>query len=213
MEGRPIEIAELAHLIAEAEPDLDEQGQRLALGVYRRLALGRPVPVGQVAQSVGLSAQRAEEIIGGWPGVYRDAHAEIVGFWGLTIRQLTPTHRISIEGHDLYAWCAWDALFLPGLIGKVARVQSECPTTGETISIEVGPDGVQDRSRPAAVVSFLLPERALDADVIEGFCHFVLFFASQDAGSAWVRDHERTFLLSLGEAFELGRLVNKLNFQ
>jgi len=63
-----------------------------------------------------------------------------------------------------------------------------------------------------SVVSFLLPDRAFDADVIQSFCHFVYFFASREAGEAWTSEHPGTFLLSLEEAFELGRLVNAMNF-
>lgn len=48
--------------------------------------------------------------------------------------------------------------------------------------------------------------------MIESFCHFVHFFASREAGEAWADAHQGTFLLSLDEAFELGRLVNRRNF-
>jgi hypothetical protein len=47
--------------------------------------------------------------------------------------------------------------------------------------------------------------------VIQGFCHFVHFFVSEVAGKTWTERHPGTFLLSLAEAFELGRKVNALN--
>ena len=52
----------------------------------------------------------------------------------------------------------------------------------------------------------------LGVDVIESFCHFVHFFSSRDAGETWTAEHDGTFLLSLEEAFELGRMVNARNF-
>ena len=76
----------------------------------------------------------------------------------------------------------------------------------------VSPGGVLETSHLAAIVSFLLPNRDFDADVIQSFCHFVHFFASAEAGQDWTAEHPGTFLLSLEEAFELGRLVNALNF-
>jgi alkylmercury lyase len=212
VDERLIDVAELAGSVAKASRVSGETEERVALAIYRGLAEGEPVRVDGLASEVGIPATEAEALLERWPGVFRDSQGRIVGFWGLTIEKLTPTHRIRLDGRDLFAWCAWDTLFLPGLIGKAARVESDCPTTGETISLEVGPDGVGDVSHPSAVVSFLRPEREFDADVIDSFCHFVLFFANEDAGARWVRDHEGTFLLSLEEAFELGRLVNEQNF-
>ena len=49
-------------------------------------------------------------------------------------------------------------------------------------------------------------------DVIQTFCHFVHFFTSGEAGESWTAEHPGTFLLSLEDAFELGRLVNARNF-
>jgi alkylmercury lyase len=116
--------------------------------------------------------------------------------------------------HDriLFAWCEWDTLFLPGILRQAARVRSICPTTSESIELVVGPDGISETSHPGAVVSFLLPMQAFDADVIQGFCHFVHFFADRAAGERWVAEHPGTFLLSLEEAFELGSRINRRRY-
>jgi alkylmercury lyase len=199
----------LATAIATAVPDFDED---IALAVYRRLAEGSPAPAADVAERASTPAERVERLLASWPGVYLDDQKDVIGFWGLTITRLTPTHRLEVDGVDLFAWCAWDTLFLPGILGATARVESQCPTTAETISLVVSPEGVVETSHPGAVVSFLLPDRDFDADVIQSFCHFVHFFASREAGEAWTSEHPGTFLLSLEEAFELGRLVNAMNF-
>jgi alkylmercury lyase len=136
----------------------------------------------------------------------------VIGFWGLTITELSPTHRLEVNGRNLFAWCAWDTLFLPGILEATARVESACPTTGEMISLVVSPRGVVETSHRDAVVSFLTPDRDFDADVIQSFCHFVHFFASREAGETWTAEHPGTFLLPLDDAFELGRRVNALNF-
>jgi alkylmercury lyase len=158
------------------------------------------------------SVDTVEELLARWPGVFHDPDNRVVGFWGLTIQRLTPTHRLALEGRELYAWCAWDTLFLPGVLDAELAVDSRCPTTHEAISLVVSSSGIVQASHLDAVVSFLLPERDFDADVIQSFCHFVHFFASKDAGEAWIAQHPGTFLLSLADAFELGRRVNELNF-
>ena len=202
----------LAEAVAEAEPYLDEPSRRVALATYRRLAEGTPAPVEDVAERAGEAVQLTGHLLGSWPGVFRDNRGDVVGFWGLTIGKLVPTHTLEVEGRRLFAWCAWDTLFLPGVLAAEVHVESTCPETKETISLLVRPDGVAETSHPQAVVSFLLPSTAFDADVIQSFCHFVHFFASREAGEAWTAEHSGTFLLSLEDAFELGRLVNARNF-
>jgi len=202
-------LESLAAAVARAAPDFDE---RIALQVYRRLAEGSPAPPSDVAQRAGASVERVEEFLASWPGVYLDEAKHVIGFWGLTVTKLSPTHRVKVAGRTVFAWCAWDTLFLPGLLDATARVESACRTTGETISLVVSPGGVVETSHPGAVVSFLTPKRDFDADVIQSFCHLVHFFVSREAGETWTAEHPGTFLLSLDDAFELGRRVNALNF-
>jgi alkylmercury lyase len=199
----------LATVVATAAPDFDEH---IALAVYRRLAEGSPAPALEVAGRAGAAVERLQELLAAWPGVYLDEEKNVIGFWGLTITELSPTHRLEVHGRQLFAWCAWDTLFLPGILDATARVESVCPTTGETISLVVSPEGILETSHPGAVVSFLSPDQHFDADVIQSFCHFVHFFASPEAGEPWTAEHPGTFLLSLEDAFELGRQVNALNF-
>jgi alkylmercury lyase len=204
-------LESLATAVSKAAPDFDDEEQWVALEVYRRLAEGLPVAPATVAAGSDVSAERIEALLASWPGVYLD-EGKVVGFWGLTIRRLTPTHRLEIDGRELFAWCAWDTLFLPGILGATVHVQSWCPITGERISLEVSPNRVERSSHTDVAVSFLLPDRTFDADVIQSFCHYVHFFASRDAGASWTSTHPGTFLLSLEDAFELGRLVDAKNF-
>jgi alkylmercury lyase len=205
-------LENLAVAVAKAAPEFDEEQQRIALELYRCLAEGSPATASEVAERSDADEERVLDLLGTWPGVYLDEEGRVVGFWGLAINKLSPTHRLEVAGRELFAWCAWDTLFLPGVLGATASVRSVCPTTGEIISLLVSPERVQHSSHPDATVSFLLPERDFDADVIQSFCHFVHLFASHEAGEAWTASHPGTFLLSLDDAFELGRRVNVLNF-
>jgi alkylmercury lyase len=118
-------------------------------------------------------------------------------------------HRIHLDGRELSTWCAWDTLFLPEPLGGTARVTSRCPVTGEEISLTVNRSGPTDVHPADAVVSFLVPETAFDENVIQSFCRFVHFFASPQAGERWIAEHPGTFLLSVADAFELGRRTNQ----
>ena len=202
----------LADALAAALGEPDPAGQRLAIALYRRLAAGRPVATADLAAATGLPEPAVAETLGSWPAVFTDSQGRVTGFWGLAIGELSPAHRYESGGQVLYAWCAWDTLFLPGRLGQAARVTSACPVTGELIQLTVTPDGVTETSHPEAAVSFLTPNGPFDSGVIESFCHFVHFFASRQAGEQWVAGHPGTFLLTLGEAADLAARANRRMF-
>ena len=75
-------------------------------------------------------------------------------------------------------------------------------------------DGATSPS-PGVVVSFVDPE-VCDVEgnqIISSFCHHILFLSSREEGEAWVTEQgDGTYLLSLQEAFELGRTCNALRY-
>jgi len=196
----------LASRIAAAMPPLSEDEQRLAIELYRQLAEGEPVVPQRLAPQIGVSAGWVDQTLECWPGVYRDELGGVIGFWGLTQRPMPP-HGFLVDGRKLWTWCSWDSLFIPVLLGRNARVESVCATTGEPVSAEVTPTGVSAVSPAGAVISFLRPDAEFSHDVIVSFCHHVLFFRSEDAGKAWTATRPNAFLLTLEQGFELGRLV------
>jgi alkylmercury lyase len=200
-----VTLDELADAIGAAVPDLDADEQRITVEVYRLLADGEPVSVAELARAIDVPSARVEDALASWPGVYRDQEGRVIGFWGLAISPLDPEYRVEIDGKTVYAWCAWDNLFIPAILGKTARVGATCPVTGQPVSLVVDPAGVREVMPAGAVVSIVIPEGPFGYDVIESFCHRVFFFASEDVGSTWVTEHEGTTLLSVEQAFELGR--------
>jgi alkylmercury lyase len=207
----PISISGgLAQKVADAFPDLSATDQRIAVGLYRLLAEGKPVSPDRLAQHLDLSAHLVKEVLDSWPAVYFNDESDVIGFWGLALQEMP--HRFKVNGRQLYTWCAWDSLFIPELLGKTAEVESTCPTSGEIISLTVSPTRVENFSPEGAVVSFLSPTTSFDMNVIAGFCHYVLFFSSEESGKQWIANHEGTFLLTLEQAHEIGRLTNKATF-
>lgn len=123
------------------------------------------------------------------------------------------SHRFEVEGRTLHTWCAYDALFLPELIGKKARVRSKDPVTGEEITLTVHPDRVEDLSSETIVISFLDPTTTrFDENVILNFCDYVHFFTSPESAEKWISEHPGTFSLSINEASRLARLTNRAKF-
>jgi alkylmercury lyase len=197
-----------------AFPPLGDIEQRLSIELYRQLAQGRPVPRTTLARCLGIPFETMSGILAGWPGVFSDPEQAIVGYWGLALPTAYKSpHRFTVEGRILSAWCAWDTLFLPQLLGKPAAVESVSPVDSATIHLTVTPERVERVEPMGTQMSFLLPDAArVQTDVISTFCHFLHFFASQQAGETWAEKHPGTFLLSIEEAFLLGRRKNAAQY-
>ena len=208
MKTRPT-IDDIAEAIQAAMPELDATDQQIAVAIHRLMSSGEPVEPADIARAAGASLERLEERLGAWPGVYRDGQGRVVGFWGHAISPLDPEYRFLVDGTTTYAWCALDTLFIPPLLGKAVQVESADPLTGETVSLVVDADGVRDVRPADAVVSMVVPDGPFGYDVIESFCHRVLFFASKASGGRWTALHQGTILLSVDEAFELGRYMTR----
>lgn len=202
-------ISELADRLVSSSPRFDSTSQRVAVKLYRLLAKGRPVPIEHVAKAVSLPDETVGAVLSRFP-VFYDAGA-VVGFGGLSVSEMPP-HVFQVEGRTLYTWCAWDSLFIPGVLGQTANVTSSDPIVHAPISLTVAPDSVKEVKPRSTVVSFLTPDRSFTREVIANFCHFIHFFSSTETGEAWTARHAGTFLLSVEDAFALGQLTNARNF-
>ena len=200
IDGRPT-LTALADALTAAAPTLDPSEQRTALALYRLLLPGKPVSPSDLAAEVGLDRSDVEAALRRWPGVSRDRKGRIVGFWGLAVRGMP--HKMSTRAGDITTWCALDPLIIAPLVTERALVESNDPISGERIRLTVTPDGVTDVESPSTLMSMLSPVGAFDHDIVQRFCHFVHFFASEGAGQQWVAEHPGTFLLSISEAFEV----------
>jgi alkylmercury lyase len=99
----------------------------LALALLQELAGGEPVTPAALAAASARDEATVTAALARWPNVKLDDRGRVVAFSALSLR---PTaHRFEVGGRPLYAWCAWDTLFLPALLGKPARVRSRCPVT------------------------------------------------------------------------------------
>ncbi len=138
-------------------PALDEAQRKLSLALYRELERGAPVSPSSLADRAGMPADKAVRQLRSWPGVYYDGEERVIGFWGLTIAPMP--HRLRVDGRNLYAWCAWDTLFLPALLAVTTEVESACRATGAPVRLTVTPHGVESAEPAGLSVSFLFPRQ------------------------------------------------------
>jgi alkylmercury lyase len=207
---RTIAPSAIASELAAATPRLSEREQRLLLTLYRLLAAGQPVDSSALAESARLPIDAVRAALERLPGLYTDDRQRVIGFWGLSIEPMP--HRLIVNSQTLYAWCAWDTLFLPELLGATAETESRCPTTGRQIALTVDGTQVTSQDPPETLLSFVHREHPFDTDTIRTFCHYVHFFANPDAAAKWIAQRAGTFTLSLADGSEIARLTNRARF-
>ncbi len=205
-----LKTTELADELAAATPRLGAEEQRLAVTLFRLLGEGKPVSPERLATALDRPREDIAATLSELRALYFDDQDRVIGFWGISVVEMP--HKLHLDGRTVHAWCAFDTLFIPEILGEPATVESTCPTTRETVTLRVTPQGVEEVSPPGVVLSFLRREEPFDEDVIRSFCHFVHFFASEEAGRKWIAEHDGTFLLSIEQGFELGRLANRATF-
>lgn len=200
------DIPTLAAEFTAARPKLDPSQQRLELATFRLLGEGQPFGPEMLAERVDLPVDEITSYLDESPMVQRDEQGRVVAFAGLSLKQTS--HALEVDGRTLYAWCALDTLFLPELLGRPARIRSTSPDTGDTVTLIVEGSTVRDVSPEGAVLT-LHEVGGLDLhDVIGTFCCFVHFFPSEQAASAWAEQNEGTYVASIADGFQYGRLYN-----
>lgn len=202
----------ILYLFPTAFIRMSQQEQQISMHIYRLMAQGKPLSAKLVASFLGIPLKLVTQTLDDWDGIYYSDAGSIIGYWGLSLSKTQ--HRFEVDGHDLYTWCAWDALFIPEIIGKSAIVTSVCPVTGCPVQLIVSPDAIESAKPADAVISFIKPETAkIQENIVTNFCHYVHFFSSENAGQHWVSGNPGTFLLSLDEAFALGHRKNELQYK
>lgn len=173
--------------------------------LLRLLARGRPVTPDAIAAATGVDVADVRRRLRSMPDAELDDDGNLVGM-GLTLRP-TP-HVFTIGGRRLYTWCALDTLIYPPLLGVAASIESPCRATGESVRLETGPEGVRRVEPAEAVVSIVIPDECCGT-IRAAFCNEVHFFRSREAAADWLEHHPEALLLTVRDAFELGRLLNE----
>jgi len=196
-------------------PVTNTEEEMLAKVLFRLLAEGEPLETARLAAALDRPEADVEAALAGpafEPLVYWDDRDRLIGFSGLGIAELGETvHRLRHHGgREVYAWCAGDALFLPIALGAELRIESRDPLTGESVSFLGSPQGFSDLQPPEAVMSILTAEEIgarveRGEDVIQGLCHWLFFFVSEDSAREWTAARPGTTTFPLEERVELGR--------
>lgn len=193
--------------------DIGPAPSRLVIRIVRTLAEGRPVSkerVNEIASQAGVERKQADGLLS--QIAERDADGNIGGILpGLSLND--HPHHFSVNGLGMSTWCALDTLMLPAVLDRTAAIESRSPASGKTVRLRVSPENVEEASPAEAVVSIVIvePDRADTKSVAAvwgTFCHHIFFFASRAEAEQWADGRDDIEILSLDEAFELGKQIS-----
>ena len=120
--------------------------RNLTFGMF--VELGRAPTAEEVAQAAGLSSA---EVDAAWADLHRE-HELVLDPITNGIRMAIPfsavptAYRVQAAGRWWYGNCAWDAIGICAALHVDGRIESTCPDCGESISIEVRDQHVDDES-------------------------------------------------------------------
>ena len=175
----------------------------VARAAYAALLADTPASLADLARRANLPVGTVEGMLAVRPGVARfTADGWLEGYLGRS-RRPTP-HRFVVHDRMLFVWCAWDGLFLPRVIGRTARLTSNCPVTGHRIALVVGPDGVLDVDPASAVMSFVASSGPA-GNGVGACCPYIHFLESPAAGKQWQSGHPTGCVLTIDQAWSLAR--------
>jgi alkylmercury lyase len=207
MREQAIDIAALAEGLVNVDGLFDRRDGQLALALYRLLAEGEPVSGERLAERTGRPLSEVADWLRG-PRTVLDERGEVVAFQGLSLR--SREHVLELDGRTLYAWCAADTLLITDLLDGPVRVRSTDPITGKNLSLSVEDGRVRAVEPSTAVLSMVRPaDGIVGEDVVPVGCGPINFFGSEESGRAFTERAEGTFLLTIEDGLELGRLINR----
>jgi alkylmercury lyase len=188
--------------------------QQLSIALYRLLGRGAPATREELAAAAGLQLDRIEPFLREFlpSAVVIDDRGAVLAFGGLS---LAPTHhRVVMGGTTLYTWCAFDALFLPEILGKSATLVTHCPASGAELTVELAPGAVRAARPSGCVVSIVTPDTKACCDNLrKAFCDHVNLFKDEQAFRAWSRDRREVGCVTLEEAQIFARQRNALRYR
>ena len=202
----PEEHVEKTRQALEALPDGAYEAElRLQVIAIQLLSKGEPVSPDQLAKAWGLPIEHVQSIFEQASALGTLQLDESGNMVGTAISLVPSNHKFKIDGKKLYAWCAYDAIYAPGVIGKNAIIDSVDPISNGTIRIKVSPEGVTE-SEPKEIFATVV---GMDADARGGAesprCNQMYFFASEENASKWAADHPGVAIMTVDQLFNVAK--------
>jgi len=112
---------------------------RLQVIALQLLSKGESISRDRLAQAWGMPLEQVNAIFEQASKLGTLQLDDLGDMVGSAISLVPSSHKFQVNGKILYAWCSYDAIYAPGVIGSDAVVESVDPLTNESIRIKVSP--------------------------------------------------------------------------
>lgn len=133
------------------------------------------------------------------------ADGEPVGAYPFTME--AREHRVRVNGHQVYAMCALDALAVSPMFGMQTQIASRCGITGDPVSIRQSGEAIENADE-VGDLHLGIAWGAADADArcADSLCKHMMFLSKGIVARQWLaQDTETREIFTLREAVEFAR--------
>jgi mercuric reductase len=131
-------------------------------------------------------------------------HADPVGAYPFTMEERE--HRVRVNGHQVYAMCALDALAVSPMFGINTQISSRCRITGTPVTIEQSGTHIENRDT-AEDIHFGIHWGAANGKTCcaDSLCMEMMFLRDSEVSSRWLAENpSNREIFTLQEAIEFG---------
>ena len=130
-----------------------------------------------------------------------DANDEPIGAYPFTMEPRD--HKVSINGHTVYAMCALDALAISPMFKLITHIDSSCHISGASISINQIDQEVLNRAENADIHFGINWNSAANNCCATSLCNEMIFLKNIELAQSWLtEDSQNRELFALDEAID-----------
>ncbi len=164
---------------------------------------GRILSKQEMAQLVG-DVEHAVTILKNSDMVVFSVTGEPVGAYPFTMEERE--HKVRVNGHEVHAMCALDALAVSPMFGMKTQISSKCRVTGSPVVIHQSGKAI-DNPEVAGDVRFgiIWGAASASASCANSLCMEMMFLQDQMIADTWLsEDPANREVFSLNEAIDFG---------
>lgn len=161
------------------------EGEQVFAAILFDMIHGREPTFQTLQQLTGLGdrVERALAELGQVGAIVRDENGMIVAAYPLSA--IPTNHCIQLDSLQPWANCAFDALAVPKMVGRVGTVHSRCGHCGDPIRVALEGETVEELHPDDISVSYGGLANCSDRPSLEVSCPFINFFCSPQHAQAW----------------------------